>query len=125
VAAVFGELENRGVVKTVYGEEQIRRMKLGGPIDYVLEAQPGCYFVPDFEGEVLAPAPETFRGAHGYHPAHPAYSSLFFAAGSGIRKGAEPASLCIVDIGPTAAALLGLQLRAAEGRVLREILDFD
>ena len=122
--AVFSELQDNGVVETVYPREQVRKMKLGESIDYVLEAKPGCYFVPDIEGEAVAPAEENFRAVHGYHPDRPGYSSLFFAAGSGIRGGVELKSLRIVDLGPTLATLLGLQLSAAEGRVQREILDF-
>jgi predicted AlkP superfamily pyrophosphatase or phosphodiesterase len=122
--AVFSDLQDSGVVETVYLREQVRQMKLGDSIDYVLEARPGCYFVPDIEGEVVAPAEENFRAVHGYHPDRPGYSSLFFAAGSGIRRGVELKNLRIVDLGPTLAALLGLQLSAAEGRVPREILDF-
>jgi len=108
----------------VYSKDRVRQMKIGDRIDYVLEAKPGCYFVPDIEGAVVAPAEESFRAVHGYHPDRPGYSSLFFAAGAGIRAGVELKSLRIVDLGPTLAALLGLQLPAAEGRVRREILDF-
>ena len=125
LAAVFAELQDRGVVETVYARDQVRQMKLGDRIDYVLEAKPGCYFVPQIEGEAVAPAEENFLAAHGYHPDRPGYSSLFFAAGEGIRAGVELKSLRIVDLGPTLAALLGLQLPAAEGRVLQEILDFE
>jgi len=124
LAAVFAELQDSGVVETVYTRDQVRQMKLEGPIDYLLEAKAGCYFVPEIEGEIVAPAEENFRAVHGYHPDRPGYSSLFFAAGSGIRRGVEVDSVPIVDLGPTLAALLGLQLPAAEGRVLREILDF-
>lgn len=126
LAAVFAELQegNSAVVETVYARDRIRRMKLGDSIDYVLEAKAGCYFVPEIEGEVLAPASENYHAVHGYHPDRPGYTSLFFAAGSGVRGGTDLKSLCIVDLGPTLAALLGLELPAAEGRVLREILDF-
>jgi len=126
LTALFAELqaEEGGVVETVYSKDRVRQMKIGDRIDYVLEAKPGCYFVPDIEGAVVAPAEESFRAVHGYHPDRPGYSSLFFAAGAGIRAGVELKSLRIVDLGPTLAALLGLQLPAAEGRVRREILDF-
>jgi predicted AlkP superfamily pyrophosphatase or phosphodiesterase len=121
---VFTDLQTKGVVETVYSGEQIRDLKLGDSIDYALEAKAGCYFVPDVEGEVIAPAEENFRAAHGYHPDRPGYSSLFFATGSGIRRGVELDSLRVVDLAPTLAALLGLRLPAAEGSALTEILDF-
>jgi predicted AlkP superfamily pyrophosphatase or phosphodiesterase len=124
LATVFAELQERGVVDTVYGPDPIRQMKLGDRIDYVLEARPGWYFVPEIEAEIIAPAEENFRATHGYHPDHPGYNSPFVATGAGIRTGVQMESFCIVDLGPTLAALLGLQLPAAEGRVLREILDF-
>ena len=124
LAAVFAELQASGVVETVYPRDQIDQLKLGGPGYYVLEAKAGCYFVPDIEGDVLVPAEDRHRAVHGYHPDRPGYSSPFIAAGSGICRGAELESLCIVDLGPTLAALLEVQLPAAEGRVLGEILDF-
>jgi predicted AlkP superfamily pyrophosphatase or phosphodiesterase len=122
LAVVFAELQEKDVVETVYSGDQIRHLKLRDSINYVLEAKAGCYFVPDIEGDVIAPAEERFRAVHGYHPDRPGYSSPFFAKGSGIRRGVELDSLRIVDLAPTLAALLGLQLPAAEGRVLREIL---
>ena len=124
LASVFAELQDSGVVETVYPPDQIEKLKLGGPIDYVLEAKAGCYFVPEIEGEVVAPAEGESSAVHGYHPDRPGYSSLFIAAGAGIRPGIELKDLRIVDLGPTLAALLGLRLPAAEGRVLREMLNF-
>jgi predicted AlkP superfamily pyrophosphatase or phosphodiesterase len=123
LAAVFSELQDGGGVETVYGPDQIRRMKLGDRIDYVLEARPGFYFVPEIEGEIIAPAGKFFRATHGYHPDHPGYSSIFIASGAGIRTGVQLQSFPIVDLGPTLAALLECELPDAEGRVLEEILD--
>jgi predicted AlkP superfamily pyrophosphatase or phosphodiesterase len=120
---VFAELRDRGAVETVYDRNQIRRLKLDGPIDYVVEAKAGYYFVPEIDGETLAPAEDRFRAVHGYHPDRADYGSLFFAAGSGVRRSVELEGLHIVDLGPTLAALLGFRLPAAEGRVLREILN--
>jgi predicted AlkP superfamily pyrophosphatase or phosphodiesterase len=125
LASVFAALrkERPVVVERVYSKEQVKAMKVGDHIDYILEAGAGCYFAPEIEGEVLAPSEEDHRGAHGYHPDRPGYSSLFFAAGSGVRRGVELPPVRIVDLGPTLAALLGLELHAAEGRVLSEMLD--
>lgn len=112
-----------GVIQTVYGRDQIESLGLGDRIDYVLEARAGCYFVAEVDGDVVAPAAERARAAHGYHPDRPGYCSLFFAAGAGIRSGVELPGIRIVDLGPTLAALLGLRLPGAEGRVLSEILE--
>jgi predicted AlkP superfamily pyrophosphatase or phosphodiesterase len=124
LAAVFAGLQERGAVQTVYGPDSIQRMKLGNRIDYVLEATPGYYFVAEIEEQVIAPAEENLRATHGYHPDRDGYSSPFMAAGAGIRKDVQLESFSIVDLGPTVAALLGYRLPQAEGRVLKEILDF-
>ncbi|MEE8590921.1 MAG: alkaline phosphatase family protein, partial [Spirochaetia bacterium] len=125
VTAVFDELQegSRGVVETVYTREQVEKMRVGEHIDYILEAEDGCYFIPEVEGPVIAPAEDKFRAVHGYHPDRPGYSSLFLAAGAGVRQGVELRPIRIVDLGPTLAALLGLALPDAEGRVLKEMLD--
>ena len=125
VTAVFDELQegSRGVVETVYTREQVEKMRVGEHIDYILEAEDGCYFIPEVEGPVIAPAEDKFRAVHGYHPDRPGYSSLFLAAGAGVRQGVVLRPIRIVDLGPTLAALLGLALPHAEGRVLKEMLD--
>jgi predicted AlkP superfamily pyrophosphatase or phosphodiesterase len=122
---LFAGLRNGagGVVETVYGKDQIAAMKVGGDAEYMLEARAGCYFVPETEGQAVAPAQADLRAVHGYHPDRPGYSSLFFAAGAGLRRGVELPAMRIVDLGPTLAALLGLDIPAAEGRVLTEILE--
>ena len=125
VAEVFSGLQKgpRAVVKTVYTREQVESMKVGERIDYILEAREGCYFAPEIAGPVISPGEETFRAVHGYHPDRPGYSSLFLAAGAGVRRGVEMGPIRIVDVGPTLAPLLGLNLPDAEGRVLTEILE--
>jgi len=125
VTDVFARLQKKpqGVVKTVYTREQVERMKVGEHVDYILEARDGCYFVPEIAGPVIAPAEEWFRAVHGYHPDQPGYSSVFLAAGAGVRRGVEMDPFRIVDVGPTLAILLGLNLPDAEGRVLTEILE--
>jgi len=125
VTAVFAELqeESQGVVETVYTRDQVEKMRVGEHIDYILEAKDGCYFIPEVAGPVIAPAEDGFRAVHGYHPDRPGYSSLFLAAGAGVRQGVDLRPIRIVDLGPTLAALLGLKMPGAEGRVLKELLD--
>lgn len=46
----------------------------------------------------------------------------FMATGYGIRQGAVLERMSTVDLAPTVAALLGLEMKNVEGRVLTEIL---
>jgi hypothetical protein len=96
---------------------------LGDSLDFVLEAQPGFYFSPRLRPEVCEPASAEHRAGHGYRPDRQGYTSLLVAAGAGIRAGAELEEMDITDLGPTLAALLGLTLPGAEGRVRGELLD--
>ena len=83
--------------------------KLG---DFVLEAKAPWGFGPPEEG--------VLRGGHG--------STLelrvpFLIAGAGVRVGAVPRNLRLVDVAPTIAALLGARPPAdAQGRALGELL---
>ncbi len=107
----------------VFNREQIRAMRIGEGIDFILEAESGYYFTGKMGKEVVEPAEEGHLAAHGYLPDREGYSSLVLAAGAGIRKGAVLDSINIVDLGPTMAALLGLRMPDADGRLLEEILN--
>jgi type I phosphodiesterase/nucleotide pyrophosphatase len=58
-------------------------------------------------------------GMHGYPPDLPDMAGIFLALGRGVRAGAHPASLRMIDVAPTAARLLGIDPpRGAEGRAI-------
>jgi predicted AlkP superfamily pyrophosphatase or phosphodiesterase len=61
-------------------------------------------------------------GAHGYVASDSDLLSLFIASGRGIKPGAALGIMNTIDIAPTAARLLGVQLKDVDGRVLDEIL---
>jgi hypothetical protein len=50
-------------------------------------------------------------------------NAVFVAAGAGVRKGVRLGVIKNLDVAPTAAALLGLSLPTADGRVLSEAID--
>jgi len=110
-------------VEEVYSAAQARRLGLGDGIDFVLEAREGFYFTPLLRPAVTEPASPRHRAAHGYRPDRPGYTSLFLATGAGIRPGAPPARLSILELGPTLAALLGLELPEAQARARTDILN--
>jgi arylsulfatase A-like enzyme len=61
-------------------------------------------------------------GAHGYPNTDPDLRALFIASGRGIKRGTTIDAADNVDLAPTAAQLLGVQLGNVEGKVLKEIL---
>lgn len=103
----------RGVVRWVSEEEAVR---LGGfpGAAFVLCAAPG-YSLTSSATLPLLVRSQRYRGAHGHCPDEPLMLASFVASGAGIRPlGAIPV-IRMVDIAPTIASLLGLDLPDAEG----------
>lgn len=82
----------------------------------------GYAFVAPAIAPVVVDAAEGSLGAHGYVAADPELGALFIASGAGIRPGVKLNEIENVDVAPTIARLLGLQLDGADGRVLTEVL---
>lgn len=88
-----------------------------------LIARDGYAFTADASGPVVIDAPSASLGSHGYIATDPDLSALFIASGRSIRKGITLDTVNNLDLGPTAAELLGVSLGSVQGRVLREILE--
>ncbi|MBI3301622.1 MAG: alkaline phosphatase family protein [Deltaproteobacteria bacterium] len=87
-----------------------------------LEAEDGYYFsFSNPKLQVLNPG-DPFKGMHGYLPTNPQMATGFIASGRGIRQGVVIPSLRMLDVAPTVAALLHLDLPSAEGVPLVGIL---
>jgi predicted AlkP superfamily pyrophosphatase or phosphodiesterase len=61
-------------------------------------------------------------GSHGYLRDMPDMRAVFVASGYGIRQGATVPQVRNVDIAPTIARLLGLEMKNVSGRVLTDVL---
>jgi predicted AlkP superfamily pyrophosphatase or phosphodiesterase len=74
-------------------------------------------------GEAVTDVPAgSTPGAHGYINTDPAMNAAFVAWGAGIKRGVKLASFRNLDVAPTIAHLLGLEMKNIEGKVLTEIL---
>jgi predicted AlkP superfamily pyrophosphatase or phosphodiesterase len=62
------------------------------------------------------------RTARGYSPSRVETRALFVIAGKGIKSGAQTPYARLIDIAPTVARLLGLELKTARGRVISEVI---
>lgn len=87
-----------------------------------LTAKDGYAFAGSAGDQVVIDAPDGSRGAHGYISTDPDLQSLFIASGRGIKPGVALESVDNIDVAPTAARLLGVELKDVDGRVLTEIL---
>src|ERR671913_1032273 len=88
----------------------------------MLTAKDGYSFSTAATGEVVADAAEGNLGAHGYLSTDPELQALFIASGRGVKAGVTIDSMQTIDLAPTMARLLGLELKDVDGRVLTEIL---
>jgi predicted AlkP superfamily pyrophosphatase or phosphodiesterase len=88
----------------------------------VLTARDGYAFSADTNEPFTVDAPATSLGTHGYVSTEPDIRALFIASGRGIQPGVVLETVNTIDLAPTAARLLGLELKNVEGRVLQEVL---
>ena len=86
---------------------------------FMLEAKKGYVFT-DF----LGGGEKGKRADHGYHPTWKGgYATFYAMAGAGVRQGAKVGAMSLVDIAPTWARLLGLELGDVDGEVVKGMLE--
>jgi predicted AlkP superfamily pyrophosphatase or phosphodiesterase len=91
--------------------------------DLVLAAREGYSFSLSAKGDdLVAPNEIPSTGAHGFLSTEPKMNAVFVAAGAGIKRGTKLPAIENIDVAPTIARLLGVELEQASGRVLEEIL---
>jgi predicted AlkP superfamily pyrophosphatase or phosphodiesterase len=116
----------RGVegVEHIYTPDDFGKLGLPSPQqsdqapDLLIAAKPGNVFasgVPDGKGEANG-------GTHGYLNSDPQMQAIFIAWGTGIKPGVRLGKISNLDVAPTIAALLGIELTNATGRPLTRIL---
>jgi predicted AlkP superfamily pyrophosphatase or phosphodiesterase len=92
--------------------------------DLVVSAKDGYGFSGADQGDVVVNVPGPFpSGSHGFLNTDPMMRALFIASGASIRRGVKLGIIPNLDVAPTIAALLGLEMKQIDGKVLREILE--
>ncbi|WP_406687556.1 ectonucleotide pyrophosphatase/phosphodiesterase [Rossellomorea vietnamensis] len=118
-----------GIESILTGEEAARK-GADEHCAFMLEARLRFYFKDALDGSFIHTiTPEDVKhkrytyGSHGYSPEKENYSTIFMAAGKGIRPHLEIPSMGLIDEGPTFARLLGLILEDIDGKMIEEVLD--
>lgn len=91
--------------------------------DLILYAKAGYAFNNGAAGDAVAAPSVDYGGTHGYLNSDPELDGIFIASGKGIKKGLVLPRMANLDIAPTMARLLDIQLPQTDGRVLEEILE--
>jgi len=86
---------------------------------FMLEAKVGYVFTDALGGGEKGKVAD-----HGYHPTEKAdYATFYAMAGPGVHAGAEVRQMSLIDIAPTWAKLMGLELGEVDGEVVEEMLE--
>jgi len=105
-------------IDRVYDVDELAKLGLPVPSasdqgpDLVLAAKPDYMFGNEAEGKYLTPAA---GGTHGYLNTDPQMQAIFIAWGAGIPKGVHLNKISNLDIAPTIATLLGIDMKTAKG----------
>lgn len=89
--------------------------------DLMLAAGDGVFLTGHATEEAAAAAP-VYLAAHGHPPDLPLMGAAFLMAGPGVRVGARLDAISMLDLAPTAARLLGVDLPGVEGALLADAL---
>lgn len=123
VAAVFTKIAaaEKSPISRILNQTDLKKLGAIPNALMMLDAAPGYAFDDALTG------PEThdskdYRGTHGQLPSRADMRSALIVYGAAARVGARVSIARMVDIGPTAAAVLGLSFSEAEGLPIAELL---
>jgi predicted AlkP superfamily pyrophosphatase or phosphodiesterase len=105
----------------VLSAEELRRLGAFPGAILGLSAAPGYMFNALPRAQVLSPS-APMQGMHGYGPTLPAMATGFILAGPRARAGLRVPLVRQLDVAPTLARILGVDLGSTEGRVIEGIL---
>lgn len=90
--------------------------------DLILYPKAGYAFKNDAAGDAVVTPSVNYAGTHGYFNGDPELDGIFIASGRGIKKGVVLDRMANLDVAPTIAKLMDIQIPPPDGRVLEEIL---
>ncbi|MDB5347990.1 MAG: Type phosphodiesterase / nucleotide pyrophosphatase [Schlesneria sp.] len=90
--------------------------------DLILVAKDGYGINANAAGDDVVTISETTLGTHGFLSTNPKMNATFIAAGVGIQPGVTMDKIENIDVAPTIARLLGVELKGATGKAASQIL---
>lgn len=123
VTEIFTQLaaKDGGPVNRVLNQTEIKRLGAIPMAFLMLDAAPGIAFDEKMTGPEIHDSKD-YRGTHGHLPSRAELRSALIVYGAGARVGARMPVARMIDIGPTAAAILGLRFAEVEGSPIAELI---
>lgn len=124
VAAIFQAVAARsnGPLNRVLMPEQLAKLGAVPGALLMLEAAPGYSFGGALTGPDTHAGDKDKKATHGYLPTRAEMRASLIIYGAGARVGARLPLARMIDIAPTAAALLGLTFSGIEGVLIKELV---
>lgn len=122
VISIFNRIAaSKGPINRVLNQTEIKKMGSIPTALLMLDAAPGFSFGEELTGPELHDSKD-YRGTHGQLPSRADMRSALIVYGAGVRVGSKMSLARMIDIAPTAAAILGLSFANAEGTPIAEFL---
>lgn len=112
---------SKGPINRMLTQAEIKKLQSIPIALLMLDAAPGISFGEELTGPEIHDSKD-YRGTHGQLPSRAEMRSALIVYGASARVGVKMAIARMIDIGPTAAAVLGLSFSDAEGIPLAEML---
>jgi predicted AlkP superfamily pyrophosphatase or phosphodiesterase len=124
VAEIFNRVAQRSnsPLNRVLPAAELKRLGAIPEALLMLEGASGFSFDEALSGPEIRDSGKDYRGTHGYLPSRSEMRSSLIIYGAKARVGVKLTLAKMIDIAPTAAALLGLSFENAEGRPIREMV---
>jgi len=122
VTAIFTrKAATNGPINRVLTRADLKKLGSIPTAFLMLDASPGFSFGEELTGPDTHDSKD-YRGTHGQLPSRAEMRSSLIVSGATARVGAKMPLARMIDIGPTAAAVLGLSFSNAEGMPIAEFL---
>jgi predicted AlkP superfamily pyrophosphatase or phosphodiesterase len=122
VTEIFGRIaSSKGPIDRLISQAELKKLGSVPTAVLMLDASPDFAFGDELTGPATHDSKD-YRGTHGQLPSRAEMRSALIVYGASARVGAKLTLARMIDIGPTAAAVLGLSFANAEGTPIAELL---
>ncbi|MFY9574488.1 MAG: hypothetical protein WAV20_24060, partial [Blastocatellia bacterium] len=122
VTSIFTRIAaTKGPISRLLNQAEIKKLEAVPTALLMLDASPGFSFGEELTGPEIHDSKD-YRGTHGQLPSRADMRSALIVYGASARVGAKISLSRMIDIGPTAASVLGLSFSNAEGSPIGELL---